>query len=271
MKTQFVLPNILTTFGLTCGLFIIFRMNMIAPGFVEMEHLRSGLLIILLAAFIDTIDGALARAMKGESAFGGFFDSMSDAIVFGVAPSVLMMKTISPQPSSFLGFVLVIGAMAFSVAGVLRLVRFSTMPVATNDPIKKTAFVGLPITAAGVALTSLIVCLSSFQEMGISPLSHEMYATLSLLAAFFLGYLMVSRWRFPSLKAVHFRFTSAQLLLVVAALASVVLFLLLYNFILTCTLFSWGYILSSWLRALYYFFLGRRDLAIVENDKESEE
>ena len=45
---------------------------------------------------------------------------------------------------------------------------------------------------------------------------------------------------------------------------------ILNNFILTCTIISWGYILFSWARALYYLSKGRRDLAIVENDKEEE-
>ena len=271
MKNQFVLPNILTTFGLTCGLFVIFRMCMIAPGLVEFEHLRFSLMIILLAAFIDTLDGALARAMKVESAFGGFFDSMSDAVVFGVAPSVLALKTASLSQGSFFSLLFYIGVMVFSVAGVLRLVRFSTMPIATQDPVKKTSFVGLPITASGVALISLTVSLASLKEWGILSVSHEWAMSIVCLASFFLGYLMISRLRFPSLKGIHFRFTSTQLLFFTAAVAPVLLLLLMYDFVLTCTLFSWGYILFSFGRDIYHISRGRKDLALVENDKESGE
>lgn len=269
MKNQFVLPNVMTTFGLACGLFVIFRMNMIAPGLVEIDHLRSSLMIMLLAAFIDTLDGALARAMKVESAFGGFFDSMSDAVVFGVAPSVLLLKAVSPETDSVLGLLVYGAAMAFSVAGVLRLVRFSTMPVATQDPIKKVSFVGMPITISGVALSSLTVLFSSFKEKGLF-FSHETLMGMLSLLAFLLSYLMISRFRFPSLKALHFRYTSAQLLFCTAAVTPFLLLLLVYNFVLTCTLMSWGYILFSWSRSLYYLARGKKELALVEDDKEND-
>lgn len=262
MKNQFVLPNILTTFGLSCGLFVIFRMSMIAPGMVEMEHVRSSLLLILLAAFIDTLDGALARAMKVESDFGSFFDSMSDAIAFGVAPSVLVLKTMSPPSGSFVSLLLYVGVMVFSVAGVLRLVRFSTMSLAPQDPEKKTVFVGLPITISGIALTSLTVYVFSLEEAG-----QQVWPYCMSVAAFFIGYLMISRWRFPSLKALHRRYSSTQLVFFAAALAPVVLLLLLNNVVLTCMIFSWGYILFSWSRSLYYLARGRKELALIETDK----
>lgn len=242
---------------------------MIAPGAVVVDQIRSALMIILLAAFIDTLDGALARAMKVESEFGGFFDSMSDAVTFGVAPAVLTLKALSPQSDSLLGLMVYIGVMVFAVAGVLRLVRYSTMALTPQDS-QKGVFVGLPITSSAVALAALTVLVLSFVgENGF--ISQNMAQMILIAASLFLGYLMISRWRFPSLKALHVKYTSAQLLIFAACITPVVLFLLLNNLVLTCVLFSWGYILLSWLKALYHLLRGRREMALVGRDESRDE
>ena len=88
MKKSKLLPNVITAFALTCGLFIIFKTNMIPPGQVDFHLLTLTAGLMLLAAFADVMDGAVARVMHAESDFGIYFDSMSDAITFGVAPSV---------------------------------------------------------------------------------------------------------------------------------------------------------------------------------------
>lgn len=265
MRHKFVLPNIVTTIGLSCGLFVIFRMCMLAPGEVDIGELRSSLLIILLAAFIDTLDGALARMMKVESDFGGFFDSMSDGITFGVAPAVLTLKAIAPESGTFLGMMLYIGAMVFAVAGVLRLVRYSTMALAPQDPAHKGVFVGLPIPSAAIALSSLTVLILSLTcEDGLFSW-HFAQMTIGILC-FLLGYLMISRWRFPSLKALHAKYTSAQLLIFTACVTPIMLFLFLHNFVLSCVLVSCGYIFVSWIRALFYLIKGKRELAFVEKE-----
>lgn len=268
MRNRFVLPNILTTFGLSCGLFVIFRMTMIAPGTVELDQIRSCLLIILLATFIDTLDGALARAMKVESDFGGFFDSMSDSVVFGVAPAVLALKTLSPSSDSFWGMMVYIGAMVFSVAGVLRLVRYSTMSQAPQDPKLQGVFVGLPITSAAGAMASLTVFVTAFFEKSEQKSSFDMRQLILTGAFLFLGYLMISRWRFPSLKALHVRYTTGQLLFAAACLAPVLLLLLINKFIFTCMLVFWGYILVSFGRVLYFVARGKKELMSVPPDEE---
>ena len=69
-----LLPNVVTAFGLSCGLFVIFKMNMVGLGEMNEQVLLAATLILLLAAFADLLDGALARAIKAESEFGGLFD-----------------------------------------------------------------------------------------------------------------------------------------------------------------------------------------------------
>lgn len=91
MRRQvYVIPNVITAFALACGLFVIFKVNMVEPGSGTYAVLFHSLLLLLMAAFADLLDGAVARIFRAESEFGFMFDSLADAVSFGVAPSVLL-------------------------------------------------------------------------------------------------------------------------------------------------------------------------------------
>ena len=137
MKRKTILPNIITAFGLSCGVFVIFKMNMIEPQGVTYQNILAAVAIIMLAAFLDLLDGAVARAMKAESEFGGIFDSMADAISFGIAPAVIVLKTLSVEPKTPLAFLLTIAAMIYAISGVLRLVRFAVKNSHAHDDAEK--------------------------------------------------------------------------------------------------------------------------------------
>ena len=86
MRRVYIIPNIITAFALACGLFVIFKVNMLEPGSGNYQVLHTSILLLLLAAFADVMDGALARAMHAESEFGFIFYSLADAVSFGFAP-----------------------------------------------------------------------------------------------------------------------------------------------------------------------------------------
>ena len=106
MKRRVILPNILTALSLSCGLFVIFKMNMIAPGAATYQNILAATCILLAAAVFDLLDGAVARALKVESEFGGVFDCMADAVSFGVAPCIVILKTLSLEKGTLLSFFL---------------------------------------------------------------------------------------------------------------------------------------------------------------------
>ena len=99
-----VLPNIITAFALTCGLFVIFKMNMTPVGEANIQVLTITAGILLLSAFADLVDGAVARMLRAESHFGGFFDSLADAITFGVGPAIIVLKSLSIAPGTIFSF-----------------------------------------------------------------------------------------------------------------------------------------------------------------------
>ena len=153
MRKVYLVPNLITAFGLACGLFVIFKMNMTEPGASTEQLLRTSALLLLIAAVADLIDGALARLIRAESDFGVQFDSLSDAITFGVAPSVVVLKTLSVPSGTELSYLVTGAALIYSVCGVLRLVRFnvSSSQIKGNEmlmALNKRNFTGLPIPAA---------------------------------------------------------------------------------------------------------------------------
>ena len=49
---------------------------------------------IILAAFLDGIDGRVARFLKSTSRFGAEMDSLADFVNFGVAPAMVLYFSI---------------------------------------------------------------------------------------------------------------------------------------------------------------------------------
>lgn len=246
MNKLFVLPNAITTFGLACGLFIIFKMSMLQNIAQEPALLNMVVLLLLVACVADVLDGAIARAVKAESDFGLFFDSISDAVTFGVAPSVIVLKTFNLPPDAEWAFFINASAMVYSICGILRLVRFSVIDTAKNTqapPIEvlKGHFNGLPIPAAAICAVSLNLLLSS-EYIQISELLRVKGMTLGLTV---LGYLMLSKLKFPSLKALEIKLPSFPLVFFVV-LASVFFFYgLFYHLHATLFILSWGYVLGA--------------------------
>ena len=159
MRQVYLIPNIITAFALSCGLFVIFKINMVEPGSGIFHVLNFSALLLLVAAFADLLDGAVARAMRAESEFGVIFDSLADAVSFGVAPSVLLLKSLSLEPGTGLSFYAMIGCMLYSICGVLRLVRYNVKKGNAKGDAEAMAadkkhFTGLPIPASALAAVS---------------------------------------------------------------------------------------------------------------------
>jgi CDP-diacylglycerol--serine O-phosphatidyltransferase len=100
--------------------------------------------LVLTAALLDSIDGALARHWGVTSALGAQLDSLSDLVAFGVAPAVLLVTAQLGEPPMLAAML----ASGFAIAGAYRLARF-------NVEEKSSFFTGMPITSAGTILACL--------------------------------------------------------------------------------------------------------------------
>ncbi len=267
MKQVNILPNIVTAFGLACGLYVIFKINLIAPGFGTFDVLFGSALLMLVAALADVLDGAIARAMRAESQFGFMFDSLSDAITFGVAPSVLMLKSLSLEQGSILSFFAVIGAMLFSICGVLRLVRFNVLGHEAQGNKKaqllyKKTFTGLPIPAGAMAAVSMNLFLTSSYAKAWFTIDQTIQSVILTIAMILLGYLMVCRLKFPSLKTLHMRVVSFHVIFITVIAAIFLLYGILHHFPLVYVVISWGYVCFSMILMVIYLLNGKKKQAI---------
>ncbi len=276
MRRVYIIPNIITAFALACGLFVIFKVNMLEPGSGNYQVLHTSILLLLLAAFADVMDGALARAMHAESEFGVIFDSLADAVSFGVAPSVLMLKSLSLEQGTGLSFFAVIGAMLYSLCGVLRLVRFNVKAneaKGNKDAMAehKKHFTGLPIPAGALAAVSANYFLASPLGETLLPMSNETKAVVLTCIMVILGYFMVSRWKFPSIKALHFRVPSFQLIFLTVILAIFMLYGILYFLAITLATVVWGYIILGWVLSIIRLIAGKKSKTLEDFEPEQED
>ena len=78
------IPNFITSLNVLCGsLAVVFALN---------GELTTSVLLIMLAAVFDFLDGMSARLLKAYSPIGKELDSLADMISFGLAPGLLMYK-----------------------------------------------------------------------------------------------------------------------------------------------------------------------------------
>lgn len=140
--------------------------------------------LILLGAFLDALDGRVARYLNQTSEFGMQLDSLCDAISFCCAPAFLVYFWQLKQVG-FYGF---FASACFLLAGLLRLARFNVSHVQQS-----TYFIGMPTTLAGCFLSVILL-----------NIAKPMFAftSLSLLALLVLtlSFLMISNVPFPTFK-----------------------------------------------------------------------
>lgn len=275
LKKISLLPNVITAFGLTCGLFVIFKMSMVEAG--DVNHVLLAVTgILLLAAFADLLDGAVARVIKAESVFGSFFDSLSDAISFGVAPSVMVLKSLSVPPGSKLSFLITASALIFSICGVLRLARFSVSSLEAKNDVTLSIehnkhFTGLPIPAAATACVSLNLILSSEEFRSFVPLTLTLQTWILSIALALLGYCMISRWKFPSLKTLDLKVASFRWVFLIVLGAVLIFFGILHFFALTFFVVSWSYVCIAWTFAIIRKIAGRKSKTLEAFEPEPDE
>ena len=139
---RIIAPNLITLLALCLGLTAI---RLAYEG-----RLEPAVLLIVVAAVLDGIDGRVARLLKGTSRFGAELDSLADFLNFGVAPALILHSFVLHEVRAF-GWVV---ALIFAIGSALRLARFNVMLDDPNRPEwKKDFFSGMPAPAgAGTAL-----------------------------------------------------------------------------------------------------------------------
>jgi len=181
----YLLPNLFTTAALFAGFYAV-----IAAINNRFEHAA---IAVLVAMVLDGLDGRIARLTNTSSAFGAEYDSLSDMVSFGLAPSLIMyewsLHNVSRQGFGQAGWV---AAFLFTACAALRLARFNVQIGSTD----KKFFRGLASPAAAAfVICTVWVC----HDNGIAG---SQVTTLSMIVTISAALLMVSNFRYYSFKEI---------------------------------------------------------------------
>ena len=220
----YLLPNLFTTAALFAGVYaVLAAMN---------DQFDKAAIAIFVAMILDGLDGRVARMTNTQTAFGAEYDSLSDMVAFGLAPSLVMYE----WSLSSLGKLGWLAAFIYTAGAALRLARFNSQ-LNTAD---KRFFTGLPSpSAAAILAASVWVAVDN-------TLSGEALAWVALVLTAGAGLLMVSNIRYHSFKQIDFKgkvpfFAIVGVMLAFAIILSepaMVLFAIFLAYILSGPLFT---------------------------------
>jgi CDP-diacylglycerol--serine O-phosphatidyltransferase len=150
--------------------------------------------LICAAAFLDMLDGRVARFVSQESKIGAQLDSLADFLNFGVAPAFALWSWGLKNFGNF-GWVM---AFFFVLCCALRLARFNAS-LEEDENYSKKYFQGVPAPAGGLLV---------FMPLVLSFLGLENQTILHVVMFIFIigtALLMVSSLPTYSLKNIRLR------------------------------------------------------------------
>ncbi len=201
-RSIYLLPNILTTAALFAGFYAIVQaMN----GKFEFSAVA-----IFIAMVLDGLDGRVARLTRTQSEFGAEYDSLSDMVSFGVAPSLLMYEWAFKDLGKLGWF----AAFIYCAGTALRLARFN----ANIDTVDKRFFQGLPSPAAAAVVAGFVWVML---DNHFSGQESRWYAVILTV---FAGVSMVSNLRFYSFKDFNMRKSVPFIVIILIALFFILIF-----------------------------------------------
>lgn len=219
-RNRFVVPNAVTVGNMFCGFLAIL--------YATSGRLEKAVIAIGLAILLDGLDGRVARRLNATSKFGLEFDSLSDLISFGVAPAILLYHWSFFQQMRADEFGVFV-AFIYAVCAASRLARFNL-----QDAPSSVGFVGLPSPGAAGAVAALV----NFAPK-VEPTLIVLALSTAVLAG--LGFLMVSRIPFLSIKKLKI----GQLKLSATLLIASIIGLIWYNNSVGFLVLAMGYALSG--------------------------
>jgi CDP-diacylglycerol--serine O-phosphatidyltransferase len=180
-RGAYLLPSLFTTANLLLGFYSI------VTGLHG--NFQRAAILVFVAAILDGLDGRIARMTHTESDFGREYDSLADLFAFGAAPALLCYV----WGLNELGRAGWLVPLFFMVCAAARLARFNVQ----TRVVDSRYFAGLPSPAAAATVCSVLFFV---------PMADGLLWALVLVAVLVAtGVLMVSTFRYPSLKRIDLR------------------------------------------------------------------
>lgn len=168
--------------------------------------------------------------------------------------------------------------MVYTLCGVLRLVRFNitnrTLPPSEKRSLvdeKSKNFTGLPIPAAAAAAVSGNLFLVSNEFKNFVSISETAHAWILFSMMIVIGYFMISRWKFPSLKNLHIRVANFQVVVLTVIAAVFIIYGLLTHFAAVFFLISWSYLFIAWILSIARLIAGKKAKALEDYEPEPDD
>lgn len=212
-RAAYVLPTLFTAGNVFLGFLAVVKsfqgaMAGITSGLGSNPHFELAAKAIGVAVLLDGLDGRIARMTNTTSEFGREMDSLADVITFGLAPAVLAFAwgaqfvdgAVEPLLREHLRRMGYFVSFLFLLCGAVRLARFNVQknPVPKNPGrADRKYFVGLPIPAAAGLVAAVVFAADS------TPIEYWLFSLAWLAVLALLSFLMVSTWRYRSLKDVQ--------------------------------------------------------------------
>lgn len=214
IERNVVIPNIITSINMLLGFLSI--IESLKGNFISASW------FIIVAILMDGLDGKTARLLNGFSEFGKEFDSFCDAISFGMAPAMLLYSILTKIELNKeflfldnLNFPAIPISFIFLLCGILRLVKFNVITVASNE---KKDFSGMPIPTGAGLLATYIVFSSIINKKFFNPSQDFfIYIDVLLIMALLNSVLMVSTIPFRTIPRT-FYFLGKKGILIVAVI-----------------------------------------------------
>ena len=173
----------------------LFTMGNVFLGFLAVVSGLDGrferaALLVFAAGILDALDGRLARLTHSESDFGREFDSLADVLTFCMVPALLAYL----WGLRHLGRIGWLVPVFYVICGATRLARFNIQ----TKVVDSRYFAGLPTPAAAGTVVAMLL---------FDPYAEwRTWVDVGLLIAVFLvGALMISTFRYRSLKKFNLR------------------------------------------------------------------
>lgn len=167
--------------------------------YIFLDQPDSAAYMILVALFMDFLDGFVARMLKVSSPVGKELDSLADMVSFGVVPAMILVRMIeNSQGVSFPGLEIwsvdnwsLLGLLV-AVFSALRLAKFNL------DDRQSDAFYGLPTPANTILILSLWLIVSYWPEHWMANLINHPKVLLGI--GIFSCYILVAEVKLIALK-----------------------------------------------------------------------
>ncbi len=184
--------NLVTLGNLACGVGAI----LLATSAIlteDPQRFYHGALWLVLATFLDAVDGKLARLTGTASPLGAQLDSLADAVTFGVAPAILasaMVQYLGPEYGLKIHpRLLIIAPIIYSCCAVLRLARFNIDHESEDLRKDNAKFIGLPTPGAAALPIALVLLFFGMKDMELVTVPEE---TIGLVRTWILRLIPVS-------------------------------------------------------------------------------